>query len=311
MANALHKKGAITIDVEDGVSIAMRDVFGQKTPQTDRVVRCTHQILDLLANHEVKGTFFTLGQVGNNFPELVRRIVREGHELGVHGDQHIEFPKMNPSTAKNELLRAKKQLEDIAGVQIEGHRAPAFSIFPRTAWGLDVVASCGFSYDSSILPSAISRYGWPGFPKDIVRIKTLNNREITEVPISTLSLGRIEFPFSGGSYFRLLPRSLVIAAFDRYNLYRPGILYIHPYELDTKRYPDYYFAAMQSQPWFTRLKMKSMWWNRKSVHFKLSELLQKQAFSTMRNIIQEQPTLRKFHLIKSPTSAINLVEERA
>ena len=90
---------AFSIDVEDGISIAMRDQFGTRVPQTNRVVVQTQKILELLAASNTKATFFVLGAVAETFPELVREINRDGHEIGVHGYNHIVFSQMKPGQA--------------------------------------------------------------------------------------------------------------------------------------------------------------------------------------------------------------------
>src|SRR5690625_2741876 len=145
-------KSTFTVDIEDGVSIAMRDAFSVESEQTTRVVGLTQKILGLLDNYNTKGTFFVLGQVAEKFPEIVREIAEEGHELGVHGYNHLQFFRMTQEQAFEELDRAKKLIEDISGCEVFGHRAPAFSITPETEWGLDVIAEVGFTYDSSIMP---------------------------------------------------------------------------------------------------------------------------------------------------------------
>jgi len=286
----MEKKGipsVFTVDVEDGISIAMRDVFGTHVPQTDRVVRCTRAVLDLLDEQQIKGTFFTLGKVAEDFPNLVHDIARRGHEVGVHGYHHLLFNQMTPAQARGELSQAKARLEDLIGQAVRGHRAPAFSISPETAWGLDVIAECGFAYDSSIMPVASGRYGWPGFPADMIQVKTKGGRTLVEVPISTLSWRDKRLPFSGGSYLRLLPLWFLKKAFDRTNREKPVILYMHPYEVDTERYPAYYFEALRAVPVLTRLKMRSMWWNRNATLPKLRALLQRTSFVRMDELIAQ------------------------
>lgn len=278
----MEQLSVFSIDVEDGVSLAMRDVFGREVPQTDRMVRTTDQILDLLAAAQTKGTFFILGQVAEHFPDLVRRIARAGHEIGVHGFNHLQFFRMTPDEAREELSTAKKLLEDISGQAVQGHRAPAFSVSPETAWALEVIAECGFHYDSSIMPIRSARYGWPGFPVQVTQIRTSDGRELTEVPINPLQWMGKRWPYSGGSYLRLLPLPALKWAFEQQLRKRSSnILYLHPYELDTERYPDYYFQAMSEKPMITRLKMRSMWINRKSVPGKLKTLLRDFHFTTM------------------------------
>ncbi len=280
------QRSVFTVDVEDGVSIAMRDAFSVESEQTGRVVNLTTKILELLDNYKTKATFFVLGQVAEKFPKLVKQIADEGHELGVHGYDHLQFFRMTRKEAFNEITRAKKLIEDISGDEVLGHRAPAFSITPETQWGLDVIAEAGFIYDSSVMPIRGNRYGWQHFPREITRIKTAGNRELIEVPMSTITILGQRVPVCGGGYLRLSPKWITQKAFERVTKNRSAIVYLHPYELDTERYPNYYFEQLKKSGFVKRNKMKSMWLNRKTVLTKLSLLLENYSFDTMINIVK-------------------------
>ena len=281
----LHK-ATFTVDVEDGVSIAMRDAFSVSSEQTNRVVGLTQKILALLDENDAKATFFVLGQVAEKFPHLVKQIAGEGHELGVHGYDHLQFFRMTRDQAFNEISSAKKRIEDISGSEVLGHRAPAFSITPETEWGLDVIAEAGFTYDSSIMPIKGVRYGWADFPQDISTITTPAGHVLTEVPMSTVQLMGRRIPVCGGGYLRLFPQWATQKAFEAISKKRPAIVYIHPYELDTRRYPDYYFEELEKASFLKREKMKSMWLNRKTVYPKLRMLLENYSFDTMINLVK-------------------------
>jgi len=281
-------KSTFTVDVEDGVSIAMRDAFSKKIEQTDRVVRLTKNVLDQLSAKSVFGTFFILGQVAEKFPALVKDIANRGHEVGVHGYNHLQFFRLTREEAYQELSSAKKLIEDLIGNRVYGHRAPAFSITPETKWGLDVIAEAGFTYDSSIMPAKMRRYGWPGFPKEITTIKTSKGHKLTEVPLSVLPVLGMDIPVCGGGYLRLFPESFTKSAMSKITKERPAIVYIHPYELDTEPYPNYYFEELNRTGFLNRNKMKSMWINRKSVYPKISSLLQDFEFDTMINLVRDQ-----------------------
>ena len=282
------KKSAFTIDVEDGVSLAMIHDFGVDCPQTSRVLIHTRRILDLLNEYDTKGTFFILGKVAEDFPKLIKEIADEGHELGVHGYHHFPFTEMDREQALEEISSAKKLIEDISGEEVMGHRAPRFSIIPETDWGLDVIAEADFTYDSSIMPIKGKRYGWPGFTKEISEITTPSGYKLTEVPLSTISIFGEEIPVCGGGYLRLFPYLFTEKAFEKVGEKRPVITYMHPYELDTERYPDYYFKELKKSGFLKRNKMKSMWWNRKTVFPKLQLLLKNYQFGKLKNIIAEK-----------------------
>lgn len=285
-----------SVDVEDGISIAMRDAFGKQIPQTNRVVDRTQAILDLLEKYQVKGTFFTLGQVAEKFPELIKKIADQGHELGVHGYDHWQFFKMTPDKAYDELSRAKKLIEDISGQQVYGHRAPAFSIFPETKWGLDVIAEAGFTYDSSVMPCKGGRYGWENFPKDMVKVETPKGYTLIEVPMSVDTIFGKEIPVCGGGYLRLFPSWFTHKSFQRIAKIRPVIVYMHPYEVDRERYPDFYFDALKESSMTKNLKMRSFWIKRKTVYPKLESLVKTYKFVTMKNLIDTTQVMNTFRV---------------
>ena len=276
---------AFSIDVEDGISIAMRDRFGTKVPQTNRVVIQTQKILELLAASGTTATFFVLGEVAESFPELVREIDRDGHEIGVHGYNHIVFSQMKPDQARNEIVRAKRLLEDITGNPVVGHRAPCFSISEPTAWALDVLLEAGFEYDSSIMPCPGIGYGWPGQSLDIGRINTPKGQSIIEVPLTVASLLGKKIPVLGGSYFRLLPYWTCERILKSIEKERPAIVYLHPYELDPERYPDYYFEQMKKSSLLTQIRMRSFWLRRKSLEERYARLLAEHSFCPIRDLI--------------------------
>ena len=276
---------AFSVDVEDGISIAMRDRFGKHIPQTRRVVDLTGKLLDLLARHGVKGTFFILGQVAEAYPGLVRDIQQAGHEIGVHGHDHHVFHKLHPDQAREELYRGKSVLEDVTGTKMRGHRAPAFSINQSTAWVFDLLLDLGFDYDSSIMPCQGIGYGWPGQALDIGVIETPKGRQLQEVPLSVTSLGPRLVPALGGSYFRLLPFALSRAFFRKIQAKRPVIMYLHPYEIDREPYPEFYMRELSQAPLKTRLRMRSFWLRRNSLFDRYERLLSEFRFAPIASLL--------------------------
>lgn len=288
LSNNLSKYApSFTVDVEDGISIAMRDAFGEDIEPTDRVVRCTDKILSIYEDQDAKGTFFILGKIAEQFPDLIKRISKEGHELGVHGYHHLLFNKMTPEKAYQEVDRAKKLIEDISGREVDGHRAPAFSINAETSWAFDILARCGFKYDSSVMPCRSLRYGWPDFNKNISRVKTSRDHEIIEVPMSTATfLGR-EVPACGGSYLRLLPYALSEKFFRMISQDRNPIVYIHPYELDTESYPEYFFKELKQASLKTNISLRSNWLRRSTVENKFRNLMELGGSSPLVEIVSD------------------------
>ena len=107
---------AMTIDVEDGWSIFSHDLLLRDIEPTDTVVRDTERILDILANRNVKATFFVVGNVAAKFPSLVKSIADAGHEIGIHGYSHKQIFLLSMDEFRDEVKRAKSMLEDLTSV---------------------------------------------------------------------------------------------------------------------------------------------------------------------------------------------------
>ncbi len=284
----LTVNNAFTVDVEDGISFAMQNFFGVNSPQTDRVEKYTYQIIELLERRSIKGTFYVVGKVVEDFPNMIQEIHNLGHEVGIHGYNHLRFDQIDPLIAYREVFDTKRKVEDVIGSRVYGHRAPAFSINRNNSWALDILFEAGLVYDSSIVPAKGIAYGWEGFREDIHKTETPKGNEIIEVPLTITSFMGRSFPFCGGSYFRLLPFLFTQFAMNSAIKHHPAIFYMHPYELDYERYPNYYFDELNKQNWKTRLSMKSKWINRKSVYSKLDKLMDIYSFSRVIDLIPSE-----------------------
>ena len=156
---------AMTIDVEDYFHVSAFDgVIPRHAWSTleSRVERNTDRLLALLAEHDVRATFFVLGWVAERHPALVARIAAAGHEVASHGYGHRLVYDQTPAAFREDVRRAKGLLEEATGVLVTGYRAPSYSIVPRSLWALDVLIEEGHSYDASIFPIRHDRYGIPG-----------------------------------------------------------------------------------------------------------------------------------------------------
>ncbi len=227
---------ALTVDVEDYFQVsgfASTVAPSQWDSMESRVCRNTERLLSLFEETGTKATFFVLGWVAERFPELVKRIHRDGHELASHSYDHGLVYDRSPESFTADLRRAKAAIEDAVGVVVEGYRAPSFSIIERSLWALDVLIAEGYTYDSSIYPVRHDRYGIPSWSRHIQRVSRPGG-SIWELPGSTISRIGVNLPIGGGGYFRLLPYGWTrrgIASLNRIEG-RPAIFYLHPWEVD-------------------------------------------------------------------------------
>jgi polysaccharide deacetylase family protein (PEP-CTERM system associated) len=198
------------------------------------VESATQKTLDLLAAHDVRGTFFVLGWVAEHYPALIRKIADAGHEIGCHSYAHRLVFELTPEQFKADTLRARKAIEDACGVLVRAYRAPSYSITSKSLWALEVLAACGFTHDSSIYPVQHDRYGIPGFTRQASVIRTPAG-PILEVPVAVAQISKTRVaPVGGGAYLRLLPYRYTAAGIRRINDHDgfPACIYFHPWELD-------------------------------------------------------------------------------
>lgn len=227
---------ALTIDVEDYFQVSAFAPFIARSdwPHREcRVERNVERILEMLAAGGTKATFFTLGWVAERYPQLVRAIVAQGHELASHGYDHQRASDLRSQAFFEDIDRARRLLQDIGGVDVQGYRAPSFSIGANNLWAFGDLARAGYRYSSSIYPIRHDHYGMPDAP----RFAHTRNEGVLEVPATTLRMGGRNLPSSGGGYFRLLPYALSRWMLRRVNE-RDGqsaVFYFHPWEIDAQQ----------------------------------------------------------------------------
>jgi polysaccharide deacetylase family protein (PEP-CTERM system associated) len=228
-------KNAMSVDVEDYFQVS---AFASHVRRDDwdslpcRVERNVDVILQLLDDAETQATFFTLGWIAERYPQVVRRIVDNGHELASHGYGHQRASDLTPAEFRRDIVHAKSLLEDLGGVAIRGYRAPSFSISRKNWWAVEELENAGYVYSSSIYPVRHDHYGMPDAP----RFPNRPNGEggIIELPPSTVSMMGRNLPAAGGGWFRLLPYEVSRWMLRRVNGQdqAPCMFYFHPWELD-------------------------------------------------------------------------------
>ena len=216
----------LTIDVEDyfQVSAFEKTVGGHINwgKYSSRVVDNTKRVLELLNEKETKATFFVLGWVAEKYPQLVKEISNDHHEIGCHSYYHRLVYELTPDEFREDTRRTKELLEDIIGKQVLGYRAPSYSITQKSLWALSILKNLGFEYDSSIFPIIHDRYGIPDAPRfpfkwDLTdtqprcgkptflseggtATRLSASSTLVEFPISTTRLWGRNIPSSGGGW---------------------------------------------------------------------------------------------------------------
>ena len=239
----------LSVDVEDWFQVgAFEGVIDRDSWDglSGRVERNCDAILEMFDEADVKATFFTLGWVAQRQPALLQRIAEAGHELASHGWDHARVHTMDRASFAADLDKSRKAIEDAAGVEVTGYRAPSFSIDQRTPWAYMALAEQGFTYSSSVAPITHDHYGWREAPRFAFR--PLPWSGLLEIPVTTAEFAGRRLAAGGGGFFRVLPYAFSRWAIRQVNNRdgRPAVFYFHPWEIDPQQ-PRVTNASMRSK----------------------------------------------------------------
>lgn len=213
-----------------------------------RVDAGTTRTLELLREFDVKATFFVLGWIAEEMPELVRRISAEGHEVASKGFYHRSINQMAPEEFRDDLARSREVIERASGRPVHGYRVADLWFAESDLWALDVLAKEGYLYDSSIAPIGrlYRRQPWRRF----LHTHAAESCPIWEVPISGTSFLGLSLPIAGGNWFRQLPESFIRRQVARWarTYDAPLVMYFHTWELDPEQ------PRITAAPWLQRVR---------------------------------------------------------
>ncbi len=273
---------AMSVDVEEYFQVS---AFENHIDRPDwerlpgRAEASVDRILTLFADHSIKATFFTLGWMAERCPQMVRRIVDQGHELASHGWSHIRVTQQKPDEFRDDVIRTRATLEDLSGQQIKGYRAASYSIGAENLWALDILEETGHIYSSSIFPIKHDHYGMPEAPRFAFHP---SGGDLLEVPITTVEMMGYKIPCGGGGWFRFFPYAFSRWAIRRVNEAegQPAVFYFHPWEIDF------------DQPRQQGLELKTRFRHYLNLHQmeqRLTQLLQDFSWGRMDEIFESMP----------------------
>lgn len=226
---------ALSIDLEEWYHAEF--LKNKNISKIDLIGPPTEILLSLLNKYNTKATFFIVGEVARNNPDLIRKIYKLGHEIAIHGFTHSRLCDIGPEGLRHELLECKDILHNISGeIEIKGFRAPSFSLNHNTNWAIDILKELQIKYDSSLFPLENGLYGVKGVPLDIYGISSNNIKApdplstLKEFPITVVKFWKLKFPISGGFYLRFVPFFIQKIFLKLINKERSFIIYIHPWE---------------------------------------------------------------------------------
>lgn len=233
-------------------------------------------ILDVLDEQHTQATFFVIGQMALDFPQVVKRINDRGHDIGCHSYQHTWLNTLSRDEVFEDTRQAVDALEQCIGRKVKAYRAPAFSIGKENQWAFETLAKCGIEYDASVFPAAHDFGGFPDFGNQVPTLVKTPAGDIKEFPITISRLLNKEVAFSGGGYFRLFPFWFVNREMKKRDY---NICYFHIGDVTPS-------SKMISKENYERYyKEPATWLNRRKRHMK-TNLGKKTALSKMNRLIR-------------------------
>ena len=236
---------ALSFDLEEWYH---GDLLSRYVPAHERrsqVIDAMRPITSLLRKAGVRATFFSVGEVVRDHPDLLRQLIDDGHEIACHTMTHPNLWRLTKTEFQHELEQyASAAGVALPGLQAIGFRAPMFSLDQRSPWVLGLLRDAGFRYDSSIVPVKTPWYGVGSAPLGIYRASFEDPSKrggdgFLEFPLTACALGPVRVPIAGGVYFRLIPYPIFRSLLRRVEKKRPFVIYVHPWETysGTPSYP--------------------------------------------------------------------------
>ncbi len=222
----------LTFDLEDWFHIL--DCSQTKTEQEwkryrPRIHSNTERILRLLDEKERKATFFCLGWIAREYPEVIRSISDAGHEIASHSMMHQLVYTQNRKAFKEDVTQSIRLLEDLSGKAVRAYRAPGFSITRDALWAFDILHEVGITVDCSVFPLPHSHGGFPGLEVSGPFVLEQNGYHLKMFPMSYVKVGFRRLAVSGGGYFRLMPWFLISYFLGKKSY---SMTYFHPRDFD-------------------------------------------------------------------------------
>ena len=229
------------IDFEDWYHPQLVQPHVKNIKHEPRMYKGLDKILELLSATDTSATFFVVGKLLEENPEILDKIIENGHEIGFHTMHH---DRLDSPGFKEKFSDEIKKFEKLTNGKSRGFRAPTFSLNDTSSWAIDVLAENNYMYDSSIVPAKTSMYGSPDAEHKPYKItsnsinKNDSSGKLIEFPLLVTTFLGKKIPAAGGFYLRTLPTKVIKNALKNYQSKDiPGSFYIHSWELTPELMP--------------------------------------------------------------------------
>jgi polysaccharide deacetylase family protein (PEP-CTERM system associated) len=246
-----------SVDLEDvRLSVPGGEKYAARVPQM------VDLYLAFLRKHNACCTFFIVGNQLEKYPDLIKKMAAQGHEIAFHTYSHTPLAELGPKGFEKEIIQFLDAAGALGITAIEGFRAPIFSLTEDTSWAYPILKKYGFTYSSSVLPAPNPLFGWKDFGHE-----TKNIGGIIEMPMTLHNIFPI--PLAGGVYFRVIPFFLLKRSIKKvFASYKPLQSYFHPYDIDHNQ-ERFMHPGINNSKIFNYL----MYFNRKNLFIKLEKIM--------------------------------------
>ena len=279
------------IDFEDWYHPELIKKYHKQESFKPIIVNAIDKIIDWLRQNDTYATFFVVGELLEFKPELLDKIIENGHEIGFHTMSHTRLDEPN----YKEVFSAElKKFSELTNNKSKGFRAPSFSLPQSTSWAIDILESHGYIYDTSVVPAKTRLYGMENAQKTPYFIssksleKNTNSAKLLEFPLLTTKFLTKQIPAGGGFFLRTLPLGVTRSAIQSINkINQPATFYIHSWELAPELMPKISLPFIDNFITF---------YNIKKALEKMTKLIKEFQFTSFnRYILENKNNLNKYN----------------
>ena len=234
-------KNLLGIDFEDWFHPELIKKYLKDDEKEPKVINGIGKILELLRKNDTSATFFVVGELLEFEPEILDKILENGHEIGFHTMYHT---RLNDFNSKEQFSNELKKFSKLTNNKSKGFRATTFSLDSSTSWAVEALVENDYIYDSSVVPAKSSMYGHPNAQENPYKISSESiesqdeNGKLMEYPLLVTKFLRKKVPAGGGFFLRTLPMRIIKNAIKEYEKREiPATFYIHSWELTPEFMP--------------------------------------------------------------------------
>ena len=259
-----NKIAVFSIDVEEWYHL---EYFkNSKTDKKKSVMDGLHTFIKIVDKHNIKASFFIVGELIQTLKKTIKNLDIEGHDIGLHSYFHKRPVEQNINEFIKDTKDTLLQMKSILPNNSFGYRSPCFAIDRER---LDEVIKLGIQYDASKITQKehplYVNLDLDGFEKQERDIYKKDFFKVFEV--STIKFLGVNIPIAGGGYLRIIPWPIYIWLLKKYLKESTFInFFIHPFELSSMN-----FDLPVNTPYLTKFRYN---YKRNKVEKRLNRIIE-------------------------------------